>query len=388
MVARSLPRVLGAAAFALLLSAASAGSVAAAPAAVDTLGAAQLQTLLDEAGLSSGQAAQRLTEEAAAPSTASTLRTALGSAFAGAWFEPGSADLQVATTDPDTLDLIRTVGAVPRLVALDAVALDQIMAELNSRADTVPDAVTGWYVDPASNSVVVSATDPAAAEAFVAGQEGVLIEQVTQRPTLFGDLRGGDQIATEGGVRCSVGFNATSGGVPYIITAGHCTKASNGPWNGPDGTVIGPTVDTSFPGNDYGLIQVTSPSWQQTSQVASSRGEVTVTGMQQAPVGASVCRSGSSTGYRCGTVQALDQTVNYGGGQVVDGLTRTSACAEAGDSGGPFVSGTQAQGLLSGGTGSCLLSLLGAETFFQPIDEPLADYGLTLVTGGASRSAG
>jgi len=41
--------------------------------------------------------------------------------------------------------------------------------------------------------------------------------------------------------------------------------------------------------------------------------------------------------------------VNYGSGDVVRGLTRTDICAEAGDSGGPFVSGTQAQGTLSGG---------------------------------------
>ncbi len=103
------------------------------------------------------------------------------------------------------------------------------------------------------------------------------------------------------------------------------------------------------------------------------------------PVGGRVCRSGSTTGWRCGTVQALNQTVSYGGGNIVSGLTRTTACAEPGDSGGAFVSDppallgkVQAQGLTSGGSGNCST---GGTTFFQPVSEALGAYGLTLYTG-------
>jgi hypothetical protein len=65
----------------------------------------------------------------------------------------------------------------------------------------------------------------------------------------------------------------------------------------------------------------------------------------------------------------------------VTGLTRTTACAEPGDSGGPYVSGQQAQGLTSGGSGNCSV---GGTTFFQPLQPVLAAFGLTLVTSGSA----
>ena len=107
-------------------------------------------------------------------------------------------------------------------------------------------------------------------------------------------------------------------------------------------------------------------------------GTSSVLGSTVAAIGASTCRSGSTTGYRCGTIQSRNATVNYGGGDIVYGLTRTSACAERGDSGGSFVAGRQAQGMTSGGSGSCTT---GGTTYFQPINEVLNVYGLTLVTG-------
>jgi len=313
----------------------------------------------------------------------STLRAALGSSFAGVWFEPDTSDLVVATTDPAAVPQIRAAGAQPRLVSRDLLTLDRVMAVLDSRAGSVPDTVTGWHVDPASNSVVVSATDDAAAKAFAAGQDAVRIEHVSARPALLANLRGGDRITTSEGGRCTVGFNAVSGATRYIITAGHCTKLG-GTWAGPDGSAIGPVSESSFPGHDFGLVEVTSESWKQTHDIDTDGGYLTVTGTEPAAVGSSVCRSGSTSGYYCGRVQAVNETVNYGGGDVVRGLSRTNICAEAGDSGGPFVSGTQAQGTLSGGSGGCLL---GGQSYFQPIDKVLSTYGLTLLTGEASRDA-
>ena len=60
--------------------------------------------------------------------------------------------------------------------------------------------------------------------------------------------------------------------------------------------------------------------------------------------------------------------MNYPEGAVT-GLTRTDVCAEGGDSGGPWLSGDQAQGVTSGGSGDCTV---GGETFFQPVNEILA----------------
>jgi streptogrisin C len=256
-------------------------------------------------------------------------------------------------------------------------ALQSLMAVLNARSGSVPNSVTGWYIDPASNSIVVSTTDDTAARTFAAGQRNVRIEHVNVRPRLLADLRGGDTISTSVGGRCSVGFNAVSGRTRYIITAGHCTKLG-GTWSGPDGTAIGPVAKSTFPGHDFGLVEVTSKAWQQTHDVDSADGYLNVAGTAPAAVGDQVCLSGSTSGYHCGQVEAVNETVNYGDGDIVNGLTRTNMCAEAGDSGGSIMSGTQAQGTLSGGSGGCLL---GGQTYYQPIQEVLSTYGLTLLTG-------
>lgn len=307
-----------------------------------------------------------------------TIEEALGSSFAGAWLRPSTDRLTVATTDPDSVGRIRALGADPRVVARTAASLDAAQSVLDSRAATVPDSVTGWYVDPASNSVVVEATDVEAGQAFATGLDGARVEKVAQRPRPLAELVGGEAIYAPDGARCSVGFNATSGATRYVITAGHCTRVG-GNWTGYNGSMLGPEAGTSYPGDDYGIIRVESPSWEQGPWVSDGDGgRITVAGSVEAPVGASVCRSGSTTGYRCGSIEAIDQTVNYGGGDVVAGLTRTNVCAEPGDSGGPYVSGSQAQGVLSGGSGSCLL---GGDTFFQPVNEILGAYGLSLLTG-------
>jgi streptogrisin B len=98
-------------------------------------------------------------------------------------------------------------------------------------------------------------------------------------------------------------------------------------------------------------------------------------GTGNAFVGQSVCRSGATTGVRCGTVTAINATVNYPGG-IVYGLIRTNICAEAGDSGGPlYTSSGLILGILSGGSGNCTS---GGVTYYQPIAEILAVYGLSI----------
>ncbi|MDQ4092305.1 MAG: S1 family peptidase [Actinomycetota bacterium] len=374
MLPRSRARSLAAAALGVLLSVGVALPASASPAVPEPLSQQPV-------GAESGLAAQQLAREAAASGIESTLRAALGTSFAGAWFEPGTSDLIVATTDAAATQRVRAAGAQPRLVSRDLLALERVMAVLNSRAGSVVDTVTGWYVDPASNSVVVSVTDEVAAKAFTAGQDAVRIEHVDARPLPLADLHGGDKITTSEGGHCSVGFNAISGNTRYIITAGHCTKLG-GTWAGPDGSPIGPVAKSSFPGYDFGLVEVAAESWEQTRDVYTDSGYLTMTGTEPVAIGSSICRSGATSGYHCGRVEAVNETVNYGSGDVVRGLTRTDICAEAGDSGGPFVSGTQAQGTLSGGSGGCLL---GGQSYFQPVREVLSTYGLTLLTGEPSR---
>jgi streptogrisin C len=272
---------------------------------------------------------------------------------------------------------------------------------LDARSAAVPENVTAWWVDPRTHQTVVAVVGPAtrAASEFAADADpaAVRLQPMSAPIRLLGTptpaatptpaptpapaatpapLIGGTAITTTG-TRCSDGFSARRGTTTYVLTAGHCT-AEGRSWNGPDRRPLGTAVRTEYPGHDYGIIQVsTTTTWRGSGRI---QGGPTVTGATEAPSGSAVCRSGSSSGYHCGTVAATDVTVNYGSGTVITGLTRTTVCAEAGDSGGPFVTpdSAQAQGTLSGGTGDCVA---GGTTYFQPLAPVLASMGLTLVTG-------
>jgi streptogrisin B len=68
-------------------------------------------------------------------------------------------------------------------------------------------------------------------------------------------------------------------------------------------------------------------------------------------------------------------TDRYQGVGVDRGHVQTNACAEPGDSGGPFYDGNAALGLTSGGSGDCQK---GGTTFFQPVTAALSAYGATI----------
>ncbi|MFC5063011.1 S1 family peptidase [Actinomycetospora atypica] len=260
---------------------------------------------------------------------------------------------------------------------------------LDARSDRVPATVTAWYVDPATRQTVVAVVGPVTPEAteFAADENPAAVRlrpmsapvrplQVVAPPQAPTTLVGGTAITAES-VRCSVGWSVRSATTLSVLTAGHCTEDAM-TWDGPDRRPLGTVTRSRYPTEDYGLIQVGDPSaWRPSGQVA---GGPTVTGSTPSGIGAPVCRSGSTSGYHCGEIQGLDATVNYGSGVVVSGLVRTSACAEPGDSGGPFVDpGTaQAQGTLSGGSGDCTS---GGESYFEPLAPLLERFGLTLVTG-------
>jgi streptogrisin C len=148
---------------------------------------------------------------------------------------------------------------------------------------------------------------------------------------------------------------------------------------------MGEVKASIFPGDaDEGFVSVTGGQTPQPFVNDFQGNLLPVAGSTEAPIGAAVCRSGSTTGTHCGTIEATNQTVVYPEGAVT-GLTRTNVCAEAGDSGGPWLSGDQAQGVTSGGSGDCTV---GGETFFQPVNEILARNNLTLLTTGGGDTGG
>ncbi|CAL9483756.1 Alpha-lytic protease [Actinosynnema sp. ALI-1.44] len=363
------------------------GAVAAAglPAAAQPTGAASVHdgmvaAMQRDLGLSAGEAVDRLAREAAATELEGRIRGLVGADFAGSWFDGATGKLVVGTTDDHDLAAIRAAGAEAREVAHTAATLDGVKARLDALEATAPKAVTGWYVDLAGNQVVVTVDktlEDAATTAFTAraaalGGSALRVEEVTGSPRKLASVRGGDAYHMSGGGRCSIGF-AVQGG---FVSAGHCGTRGTAVTNS-RGERLGQFAGSSFPGNDYAFVQTYSGVTLYPYVNNYRGGNVVVKGSQEAPVGASVCRSGSTTGWRCGTIQAKNQTIRYAEGAVY-GMTRTSACAEPGDSGGSWVTGQQAQGVTSGGSGDCTS---GGTTYFQPVNEILGVYGLRLLTG-------
>jgi streptogrisin C len=239
--------------------------------------------------------------------------------------------------------------------------------------------VTSWYVDHRTNTVVVQVlpNGQAAAADFIAASgidaDMVRVEVSDERPTTLFNIIGGDPYFMGTGGRCSVGFSVQPRG---FVTAGHCGTigTTTRGWNNAQQGVF---QRSNFPGADAAYVAANT-SWSTTFwvRVSSTQGFI-VSGSNVAAIGATTCRSGSTTGWRCGSITHYNQTVNYPQGTVF-GLTRTTACAEPGDSGGSFVAANgQAQGVTSGGSGNCTF---GGVTFFQPLNPMLNSYGLSLVT--------
>ncbi|MET7274721.1 S1 family peptidase [Streptomyces flaveolus] len=377
---RSRLRNCGLATLLVLGSWTAAGTLPAAATGSPAASAGLLQAMQRDLGLTRAQAEDRLAAERRATDLAPAARRAAGNDFGGSWFDAGRGRLTVAVTadaSPATVRAVRSAGADVRTVTHSARQLDAAKQRLD-RLDA-PAGVSGWHVDPAAGTVVVDVVADERADndvrRFVARARAagpVTVRTVPSAPRTFAaGTVGGDPYYT-GNVRCSIGFSVHGG----FVTAGHCGQAGAGV-SGWDRSYVGTFRGSSFPDNDYAWVSVGSGWW--TVPVVLGWGTVPdqlVRGSNEAPVGASVCRSGSTTHWHCGTVLAKNETVNYSQGAVHQ-MTKTSVCAEPGDSGGSFISGDQAQGVTSGGWGNCSG---GGETWFQPVNEILNRYGLTLHT--------
>ncbi|WP_412543436.1 alpha-lytic protease prodomain-containing protein [Longispora sp. K20-0274] len=361
---------------ALSITPATAHTPGSVPSVADGVAPDMLGALARDLRISPDQARQRLARENTAARAVSALRATFGAGYGGAWLNGDATTLTVGVTDGRQAALVRAAGATPKPVTRTEAQLDAVQAGLDAASSVAPGSVPGWYVDIATNSVVVSTRAGAgdAARAFVAAAgvdaRAVRYAESTESPRPLIDVIGGNAYYIGSGSRCSVGFSVTGG----FVTAGHCgtTGAST---TQPSGTFRGST----FPGRDYAWVQVAAGNTPR-AQVNRYPGTVTVNGSTEAAVGASVCRSGSTTGWHCGTIQQKNASVTYAEG-TVNGLTRTNACAEPGDSGGSWLAGDQAQGVTSGGSGNCTS---GGTMYFQPVNPILAAYGLTLLTGGGT----
>jgi streptogrisin C len=379
--------------------------------AADNVSPALRAAMQRDLGLTSTQLSQYLKTERLS-AQALTLDQRQGRASAGNWIErKANGDFQfvVATTSPGAQKA--PAGIEIRQVRHTLAELDSSKGQLDqqlAQGARVPKGVYGWYVDVRSNSVVVTVGKGGqqAGIDFVA-RSGADVRTVrfaveAEQPSLRATVKGGLGYLRDPGdgylYACSIGFNVSKGTTPGYVSAGHCGDAGEPSYfEGASGTGpqwnLGPQVGTfqasNFPnpgqtGNDWSWIAISSGHTQSATVYGWGKGDVTVKGSTAGGVGTAICRSGRTSGWRCGTVEALNQTVSYSSGETILNLTRTTACSEGGDSGGSFITGPgQAQGVLSGGSGSCKGKQPNNRTrsFFQPLLPILSAYGLTLKTG-------
>jgi streptogrisin C len=352
--------------------------------AADSLHPAILAAMKRDLGLDAEQAHVRVARELKATEVIEQVRTLAGNSFGGAWLVDG--ELNVAVTDEALTSELAAAGATPLIVstplskleeaqkALDKIDIEQALGKRSGE-----NGIAAYYVDVAANKLILEALSGSVAQAEELAKQVGLVESefevrtVSGLPTTFATVRGGDAYLINRSSRCSVGFSVTTG----FVSAGHCGTAGTTVTTS-GGTTLGSFSGSVFPGNgDYSYVRGSSGNTFSGTINNYSGGTLPVSGSTASAVGSSICRSGSTTGVHCGAVRALGATVSYSQGRVT-GLTQTSVCAEPGDSGGSFYSGAQAQGVTSGGSGDCTS---GGTTYFQPVNEILSAYGLTLARG-------
>ncbi len=335
--------------------------------------AAAAVSALTAAGVPRTDAVRMINDQPERIALADRLNRQLAARSAGAYLDARTGAVVVTVTDDQAVRTVRAAGATAKRVRHTAAALDATIAKLN-RTVTVKN--TAWAIDVAANQVVLTVSDTVdrsartKVDAALAGLGGIVRVERVPGP-LMPLLAGGDEIVANLGWICSAGFNTTRAGGNFVVTAGHCTEGFPGWRTG--NTNIGPTSNSDFPVNDYGLIQNTGAPV--VAGVTLYNGTVQpITGSSSGAVGQSVCKSGRTTQVTCGTISALNATVNYGNGDIVYGMIQTNVRAAGGDSGGALFAGSTGVGLTSGGNATT--------TFFQPLPEALNAYGVTLAGGG------
>jgi len=350
-------------------------------------------------GVFPGQIPQYLQTERLAATQEAAASRQFGARFAGGWIE--------RTSDGAFRYVVATAGAARKAALAPQVevrevrySLQQLQAamarldDVRQRAVDARDALHGihaWHVDPKTNSLVVAIAPDATKRAvdFVAASGAdagmVRFETMVGTPRITATIRGGIEYVINNAFLCSVGFSVTRGSTKGFVTAGHCGDPGDSVRIGSQS--VGSFQASRFPGSDRAWVRVGSSHTLRPWVSDWSGGNVVVRGRSEAALGAAVCRSGRTTGYRCGTITAKNVTVNYAEGTVF-GLSQSSACVGGGDSGGSWITGPgQAQGVTSGGNlqpgtnHNCGLPASQRRTFFQRLNPILSAYGLALVRG-------
>ncbi|MFD7564151.1 S1 family peptidase [Streptomyces tendae] len=354
-----------------------------------------VRALAASLGVSEEAAVDRLDRQDAQQSKLAELDKR-GIAGDGAFFD-ASGRLTVNAADGAEAATIEKAGLDARVPARGQAVLDKVKAELDAlAAKKVPSGVVAWSVDLAADKVTVKVNNDrgAAAKAFLdkAAEHGSAVRIVRGEEKLEAKAAiypGSKMTLNDSTGWCSVGYGARDrSGNQYLVSAGHCIVNTLRY----DGTAFAKGYKTRYAlgtrSVDMGIATVNSGHSITTSVGTwGNSNPVAVRGSSRASSGAALCKSGATTGWTCGTVGSYNNTVTYvdrngGPDTVVSGLASSSVCVEGGDSGGAYISGNQGQGMTSGGpTGQqCSGVNSRGSSYFQPLDDALSYYGLTLNT--------
>ncbi|MEV5648267.1 S1 family peptidase [Nocardia sp. NPDC052254] len=354
---------------------------------------------------------------------ATTAQRQFPQVFAGAWLDDAGRPL-VALSPGQGLDEAKKSATDAGFGVKDVAKSQTVLRSeknafqqwLSGQPAAVTQAVRGVVVDTVNNSIAVRVdkagvpmpgfVDPAHVIVMPTAPVGPPESDPQAQPIAGeapnGPRAGGDGYTSVAGkmqLVCSTGFNGLDrNGDPVNITAGHCDPniPAAGTANAPGmfellpGNHVGAQLGTfqkSVLGNqDYSIVSIEPGARDRFSNNlvrVPGAAPIAITGVADPVVGAPVCKSGERTGFSCGVVNAVDQTVQVGDRELTQSFS-ANICALPGDSGGTMVTGTMALGISSASSVAdypiCEIpNLIGALTgdapqlFAQPVNQVLSD---------------
>jgi streptogrisin C len=360
-------------------------------------------------GIDPQAAIRRLSQESEAIDSYQRILAARLPGYAGAWFEPETGVLLVATSLAEDVAAVHRNGAVAVVVERSLADLDSIRSQLRDQLRLHPDpaAFRRLSVDVKRNAVRLG-VEPTRLDAAIllvdalGLNEVVEVAEVSFAPELTTtSIRGADGTrnltwqGTWGGTwPCSVGAPVTGG---QFYTAGHCGDTNDSIGDASStalGDVAGSTYFTSSSRIDAGIV-LTNGSYNPVAQVNGySDGVIGVeakwSGISPALLSTTVCRYGqTSGGPHCGEVVDFGADVGFccGIGTILNLTVIEGACSDDGDSGGTHLAaGTgQVQGVNIGASTGNTCPTPVDEVYFQPIADLINTFGEAVLTShGAS----
>jgi hypothetical protein len=343
--------------------------------------AAEVESLAEHDGMSVEQATRSLEVQHQAGDISSDLRELLGDSFAGVWYDRKAATFQIGIIDGNGEDAARRLMDSKRVPA-QFVPVRWTYAQLAGVAarwsaahpDLTARAGINVNVDYERNTAVARVADDTPAEVLTGLQaearsgvpgtvqiETVPAQQLKIKPAACNinthgcgePMRGGIKITSTTGT-CTAGFitPGNGGANDFLMTAGHCLDRSQQGSSVTAYNYAGAAIKFGVMHNwiNNGAYDVGIVKWSNDSRWGVITNAVVawtvdenrvITGTYEATPNVWICHSGITTNIQCGyTAGPANQY----------GIVSVRTCSELGDSGGPFINGNLAGGILASST--------------------------------------